>query len=242
MNDLQAVVARAADRTGSHSTAPALLLQAAAALGRLAEMTNAATDGGRRPFRIPADWQSGLAELAYLVYLLADQTAVDIDAAVRSTAYQVGAASPARTGAGPGRQPVVRRARLAPAEPLAGEAGLRATGRAPALVPAVVGVGGPPASPAAARSPSSGLSGAGRVGLDRARSAAGWQTVRRRRPGAAGPGSRRPAAGLDQPGVRHPARPALGTRRRAAARDGPPPAPGRPAPVPAGRPPAVPTR
>lgn len=92
MNDLQAAVARAADQAGSHSTAPALLLQAAAALGRLADQTNAATDGGRRPFRIPVDWQSGLTELAYLVYLLADQTAVDIDSAVRSRAYQVSAA------------------------------------------------------------------------------------------------------------------------------------------------------
>ncbi|HST50186.1 hypothetical protein [Jatrophihabitans sp.] len=91
MNELQATVARAADQTGSHSTAPALLLQATAALGRLADLTNAATEGGRRPFRIPPDWQSGLSELAYLVYLLADQTAVDIDTAVRSIAYQVSA-------------------------------------------------------------------------------------------------------------------------------------------------------
>lgn len=91
MNDLQATVARAADQAGSHSTAPALLLQATAALGRLADLTNAATEGGRRPFRVPADWQSGLSELAYLVYLLADQTAVDIDEAVRATAYRVSA-------------------------------------------------------------------------------------------------------------------------------------------------------
>ena len=91
MNDLQATVARAADRAGSHSTAPALLLQASAALGKLAELTNAATDGGRRPFRIPTTWQPQLSELAYLVYLLADQTAVDIDATVRALAYQVSA-------------------------------------------------------------------------------------------------------------------------------------------------------
>lgn len=94
MNDLQATVARAADQAGSHSTAPALLLQATAALGRLAELTNAATEGGRRPFRVPPDWQSGLSELAYLVYLLADQTAVDIDTAVRSMAYQVSVGGP----------------------------------------------------------------------------------------------------------------------------------------------------
>jgi hypothetical protein len=91
VNDLQDTVARAADQAGSHSTAPALLLQAAAALGKLAELTNAATEGGRRPFRIPQSWQPGLSELAYLVYLLADQTAVDLDATVRSMAYQVSA-------------------------------------------------------------------------------------------------------------------------------------------------------
>jgi hypothetical protein len=90
VNDLQATVARAADLAGSHSTAPALLLQASAALGKLAELTNAATEGGRRPFRIPSAWQPQLSELAYLVYLLADQTTVDIDASVRSIAYQVG--------------------------------------------------------------------------------------------------------------------------------------------------------
>lgn|GEM_PF-1758651 len=90
MDDLQAVVARAADRTGSHSTAPALLLQTSTALGRLAELANAATEGGRRPFRVPRDWQPALSELAYLVYLLADQTGVDVDSAVRSTAAAVG--------------------------------------------------------------------------------------------------------------------------------------------------------
>ncbi len=98
MDDLQGTVARAADHAGSHSTAPALLLQAAAALGRLAELTNTATDGGRRPFRIPATWQPQLSELAYLVYLLADQTAVDIDATVRSLAYQVSADAADRRG------------------------------------------------------------------------------------------------------------------------------------------------
>ena len=98
MNDLQATVARAADQAGSHSTAPALLLQAAAALGRLADLTNAATEGGRRPFRIPQDWQPGLCELAYLVYLLADQTAVDIDATVRSMACQVSAGAGEQRG------------------------------------------------------------------------------------------------------------------------------------------------
>jgi len=89
VNDLQTAVARAADRSGSHSTAPALLLQTLAALGKLSELANAATEGGRRPFRIPPNWEPELSELAYLVYLLADQTAVDIDATVRALAGRV---------------------------------------------------------------------------------------------------------------------------------------------------------
>jgi hypothetical protein len=93
VNELQTAVARAADQAGSHSTAPALLLQAAAALGKLAELTNATTEGGRRPFRIPPDWEPELSRLAYLVYLLADQTAVDLDATVRALAGRVGDAA-----------------------------------------------------------------------------------------------------------------------------------------------------
>jgi hypothetical protein len=89
MNDLQAVVAGAADSAGAHSTAPALLLQVVTALGRLSDTTNTATEGGRRPFRIPHEWSDQLSQLAYLVYLLADQTAVDLDASVRSIAAGV---------------------------------------------------------------------------------------------------------------------------------------------------------
>lgn len=89
MNELQATVASAADSAGAHSTAPALLLQVVAAVGRLAATTDSATEGGRRPYRIPHEWQDQLSELAYLVYLLADQTAVDIDASVRAIASRV---------------------------------------------------------------------------------------------------------------------------------------------------------
>jgi hypothetical protein len=89
VDDLQAAVARAADQAGSHSTAPALLLQAATALGRLAELANTATEGGRRPFRIPPNWEPELTQLGYLVYLLADQTAVDIDVTIRALAGRV---------------------------------------------------------------------------------------------------------------------------------------------------------
>ncbi|MGI8667859.1 MAG: hypothetical protein ACR2N4_17830 [Jatrophihabitans sp.] len=89
MDELQATVASAADSAGAHSTAPALLLQTVTALGRLAETTDSATDGGRRPFRVPHEWSEQLSELAYLVYLMADQTAVDLDASVRGIAGRV---------------------------------------------------------------------------------------------------------------------------------------------------------
>ncbi len=89
MDELQAAVASAADLAGAHATAPTLLLQAVTALGRLSETTNKATDGGRRPFRIPHEWAQQLSELAYLVYLLADQTDVDIDASVRAILSQL---------------------------------------------------------------------------------------------------------------------------------------------------------
>jgi len=89
MSDLQAAVAAAADAASAHSTAPALLVQVVASLGRLARTTDQATEAGRRPFRIPHDWSEQLSELAWLVYLLADQTGVNLDTEVRAVADRV---------------------------------------------------------------------------------------------------------------------------------------------------------
>ena len=91
VTDLQEEVAQAADGAEAHSTAPVLLLQAQAALGSLAASADEATESGRRPYRVPADWGDKLAELAYVVYLLADQTGVALDASVRSVAAQISA-------------------------------------------------------------------------------------------------------------------------------------------------------
>jgi hypothetical protein len=96
VTDLQADVAAAADRAEAHSTAPALLLQAQAALGALSASANAATESGRRPYRVPVDWSDKLAELAYLVYLLADQTGVPLDASVRSVSARISAVAAQR--------------------------------------------------------------------------------------------------------------------------------------------------
>lgn len=89
MTDLQSDVAAAADRAGAHSTAPALLLQTQAALGRLAASADAATESGRRPYRITDDWSGRLGDLAYLIYLLADQTGISIESEVRAIADRV---------------------------------------------------------------------------------------------------------------------------------------------------------
>jgi hypothetical protein len=89
VNDLQAVVGAAADEADAHSTAPILLLRAQAALGELADSAEIATGGGRTPFRVPDEWSDRLGQLAYIVYLLADQTGVVLDSVARAAAEQV---------------------------------------------------------------------------------------------------------------------------------------------------------
>ncbi|SDI95069.1 hypothetical protein SAMN05444157_0951 [Frankineae bacterium MT45] len=80
------VVAASSDAADLHATATALLLELQTQLGALAATATAATERGRRPFRPPADWAPRLGELAYGLYLLADQTGVDVEAEIRVTA------------------------------------------------------------------------------------------------------------------------------------------------------------
>jgi len=84
--DLAQVVAQSADTAGLHATVPALLLELQTQLGTLAATATAATERGRRPFRPPLDWAARLGSLAYGVYLLADQSGVDLAAEVRGVA------------------------------------------------------------------------------------------------------------------------------------------------------------
>lgn len=86
MNDLQPAVAHSADLAGLHATAPALLLELQSLLGALSATATEITDRGRRPFRPNAEWSGRLGELAYRVYLLADQTGADLEAEIRNTA------------------------------------------------------------------------------------------------------------------------------------------------------------
>jgi hypothetical protein len=83
---LQQTVATSADAADLHATVPTLLLELQTLLGSLTATVNAATGRGRRPFRPGADWPARLGDLAYGVYLLADQTGVDVDSVVRGTA------------------------------------------------------------------------------------------------------------------------------------------------------------
>jgi hypothetical protein len=101
--DLQQIVAQSADAADMHATVPTLLLELQMLLGSLTASANVSTERGRRPFRPGPDWASRLGELAYGVYLLADQSGVDVADTVMSTAarmQQRGHAQQATSGDG----------------------------------------------------------------------------------------------------------------------------------------------
>lgn len=89
MTQLQATVARSADTADLHATVPTLLLELQTLLGTLTATVTEGTERGRRPFRPGTDWAPRLGELAYGVFLLADQTGVDVATAVELTAAQL---------------------------------------------------------------------------------------------------------------------------------------------------------
>jgi hypothetical protein len=89
MSDLQARVAQSADVADLHAPVPTLLLELQTLLGSLCTTVTDATDRGRRPFRPTADWNNRLGDLAYGVYLLADQSGVEVAKAVELTARQL---------------------------------------------------------------------------------------------------------------------------------------------------------
>ncbi len=97
MRELQARIAQTADRLGLHATAPVLTLGLLTDLGRLADEALAGTSFGRRPFRPTDGWTQRLADVAFTVINLADQSGIDLEAALHSalTRYEssaVGAA------------------------------------------------------------------------------------------------------------------------------------------------------
>lgn len=89
MTDLQETVARSADTAELHATVPTLLLELQTLLGALTATVTTGTERGRRPFRPGPDWSPRLGELAYGVFLLADQTGVDLAHAIDLTAQHL---------------------------------------------------------------------------------------------------------------------------------------------------------
>jgi hypothetical protein len=84
--DVQQIVAQSADAADLHAPVPTLLLELQTLLGSLTATVTEITDRGRRPFRPGPDWPTRLGELAYGVYLLADQTAVEVSQVIAATA------------------------------------------------------------------------------------------------------------------------------------------------------------
>jgi hypothetical protein len=87
--DLQELVAASADAAELHAPVPTLLLELQTLLGSLSAAVTASTERGRRPYRPGPDWTPRIGELAYGVFLLADQTGVDVGRAVEQTARQL---------------------------------------------------------------------------------------------------------------------------------------------------------
>ena len=79
---MQATVAQTVDRLEMHATATALLLDLQGRLGDLSREALRITGNGRRPFRPTAGWESTLAEVAFAVLSLADQTGIDLEQAL----------------------------------------------------------------------------------------------------------------------------------------------------------------
>jgi hypothetical protein len=86
VTELGRLVAESADAADLHAAVPALLLELQTELGALAATATTATERGRRPFRPPPDWNRRLGLLGYGIYLLADQSGVELDAEIRSVA------------------------------------------------------------------------------------------------------------------------------------------------------------
>ncbi len=86
MTDLAQVVAQSADAADLHATVPALLIELQTELGALAAVATAATERGRRPFRPAPGWENRLGTLGYGLYLLADQSGVDLTRQIEAVA------------------------------------------------------------------------------------------------------------------------------------------------------------
>lgn len=104
--DLSQAVAQSADAAELHAPVPTLLLELQTLLGTLTAIVAGETNRGRKPFRPGPDWPARLGELGYGVYLLADQTGVDIEQVVAETAGAIGSRVSREPPAAPGDWPL----------------------------------------------------------------------------------------------------------------------------------------
>ncbi len=100
MTDLAQLVAQSADAADLHASVPALLIELQTELGALAAVATSATERGRRPFRPAPGWDARLGALGYGLYLLADQSGVDLPAQIAAVAAATSATAAARTDQG----------------------------------------------------------------------------------------------------------------------------------------------
>jgi hypothetical protein len=82
VRELQARIAQTADHLGLHATAPTLTLGLLTDIGRLSNEALAGTQFGRRPFRPTDAWEQRLADVAFTIINLADQTGIDLERAL----------------------------------------------------------------------------------------------------------------------------------------------------------------
>lgn len=97
MRDLQSQIAQTADRLGLHATAPILTLGLLTDIGRLADEALAGTSFGRRPFRPTDAWTQRLADVAFTIINLADQTGIDLEAALQAALVRYESSVPKST-------------------------------------------------------------------------------------------------------------------------------------------------
>jgi NTP pyrophosphatase (non-canonical NTP hydrolase) len=95
VRELQTRIAQTADGLGLHATAPTLTLGLLTDVGRLANEALAGTSFGRRPFRPTDAWAQRLADVAFTIINLADQTGIDLEQALYAALARYEANMPA---------------------------------------------------------------------------------------------------------------------------------------------------
>jgi acyl-CoA synthetase (NDP forming) len=101
VQELIASVTGAADAAGLHAQAPIMLLELQSLVGALSAAALESTEHGRRPFRTSGAFESALGAVGFALFNLADQSGIDLPAAIADHAGQTRAAAEAAKDAEP---------------------------------------------------------------------------------------------------------------------------------------------